>query len=112
MLRLLNLKEYNPTVEQAIALIQIEIEGCKKSDVSAIKVLHGYGSHGVGGAIFLELKRLLPSWKKQKYICDYIYGSQWNMFNEATVNLLNKDKSIIDEEINHSNPGITIIVLK
>ena len=114
MLKVLNLKEYNPTVEQAIAMVQIEIENCKSNkfcEVSAIKVLHGYGSHGVGGAISIELSRLLPMWKKQKYIKDYIFGSNWNTFDKSTFNLLQIDKSISDEDINHSNPGITIIVI-
>jgi len=44
----LNLKEFMPTVEQALKMIEIEIETAKKEGMKALKVVHGYGSSGVG----------------------------------------------------------------
>ena len=113
MLKLVNLKEFSPNLEIALATIEIEIENAKRENVSAIKVLHGYGSHGKGGIILIELRKLLNQFKKQNKILDYFGGESWNISNQQTLFVLNRDKSIWgDEDLNKANPGITIIVLK
>ena len=110
MLKCINLKENSATVDYALAVIEIEIEGAKREGVIAIKVLHGYGSHGKGGAIALELRKQLRLWKNSGLIVDYFGGDNWNMFDKKTLKILELDKSICnDEDMNKSNPGITII---
>ena len=58
MLKLVNLKDGEFNVELALATVEIEIEQAKKEGVVAIKVLHGYGSHGRGGIIAFELRKI------------------------------------------------------
>lgn len=111
MLRLVNLKE-GYSLEQALAILEIEIESAKKEGIIAIKVLHGYGSHGRGGVIRKALIPLLASWKKSKFILDYFGGDKWNLFDEDAKRILLKDKTIYNDcDISSSNPGITIIEL-
>ncbi len=112
MLKVLNLKEFSPSVDIAIANVEIAIENAEREGVSAIKVLHGYGSHGRGGAILLELRKILRQYKKQGKIYDFFGGESWDIFNKKTLYLLNRDKTIFDEDLNKSNPGITIIIIK
>ena len=109
MLRLINLKE-GYSLEQALAILEIEIESAKKEGIVAVKVLHGYGSHGKGGVIRKTLLPLLASWKKSKFILNYFSGDKWNLFDEDAKRILLKDKSIYNDcDISSSNPGITII---
>ena len=110
MLKTINLKENNATVDYALAVIEIEIEGAKKEGIITLKVLHGYGSHGRGGAIKIELTKCLRQWKKSGFIVDYFGGEKWSIFSQETMNILEKDKSIYnDEDMEKANPGITII---
>ncbi len=110
MLKFINLKEGSPTVDYALAIVEIEIENAKKEGCSCIKVLHGYGSHGKGGAILLALRRRLQVLCKQGKITDFFAGDEWNIFSPRTMAILNKDKSVVgDEDLNKTNPGITII---
>lgn len=112
MLKFVNLKEGSPSVEYALAITEIEIENAKAEGASALKLLHGYGSHGRGGKIFVEIRKRLGVLKKQGKIQDYFGGDDWNLFNEKTLNLLNRDKTIAgDEDLNRKNAGITIVVL-
>ncbi|MBO5394789.1 MAG: hypothetical protein J6A28_02665 [Clostridia bacterium] len=112
MLRLINLKEGEHNVESAIATVEIEIENAKREGLVALKILHGYGSHGKGGAIMLQLRKVLLMWKKQGFIVDYFGGDKWSLFNKQSQEILNADKSIYgDCDIDHGNPGITIIKL-
>lgn len=110
MLKHINLKEGNPTVDYSLAVVEIAIENAKSEGVNCIKVLHGYGSHGRGGVILIELRKFLQSLKRKKVIRDYFGGDRWNYFDESVKNILSEDKSIeCDEDLGRSNPGITII---
>ncbi|MCM1324881.1 MAG: hypothetical protein NC218_12270 [Acetobacter sp.] len=110
MLRLINLKENSPTVDYALAVVEIEIENASKEGVSVIKVLHGYGSHGRGGAILIALRARLRELKKQGKIRDYFGGDKWSHFTEPARQMLQTDKSIAsDEDLGKANPGITLI---
>ena len=110
MLRLINLKDEVYNVEYALATVELEIECAKREGLTAIKVLHGYGSHGRGGVIRKALIPLLASWKRSKFILDYFGGDKWNLFDDDAKRILNKDKSIYNDcDIANSNPGITII---
>ncbi len=112
MLKTINLKENSPSVEYALAVVEIEIEKSKLENVKVIKVLHGYGSHGKGGKILLELRRMLHSCKKSGKITDFFAGDKWNIFDKQTLSALERDKSIYgDEDLNKHNPGITIIII-
>ena len=107
-----NVKQFNPSVEEAIGLIEIEIEKCKKEGIKVLKVIHGYGSNGVGGAISVAIKNKLHNWQKQKLITDYIFGSNWNAYNQKAKDILFKNPSIPpDNDFNHGNMGITILIL-
>ena len=63
MLKVLNLKEDFVSTDQALAMVEIEIERCAFDGCVAIKVLHGYGSHGKGGKILIALRQKLRQWK-------------------------------------------------
>ncbi len=108
-LRLVNLKE-NHSCESALATVEIEIESAKRENLCAIKVLHGYGSHGKGGVILKELRKQLSQWKKSGFIKDYFPGDKWNIFEKDTMEILYKDKNLSDDcDLGTCNPGITII---
>ena len=110
MLRLIDLKDDIYSVDYALAIVEIEIEGAKKEGLTAVKVLHGYGSHGRGGAIMLALRRQLRIWKKEGFIKNYFGGDKWDLFDEDSKQILLKDKSIVgDSDLGIANPGITII---
>ena len=107
-----NLKQFEPTVEQAIATMEIEIEIAKKSDVKIIKFIHGYGSHGVGGAISVAVREHCRKLKKQKIIKDYFSGGRWDIADEKCFPYLMEISNLYgDEDLGNSNPGITIVVL-
>ena len=109
----IDLKEFKPTVELALYEVEKEIELAKASNVFAIKVVHGYGSHGVGGTIFSALRQKLKNLKKQGKIYDFLNGEDWNIFNPKAKLVLEKcDMASLDSDLNKNNPGITVILIK
>ncbi len=108
----IDLKEFKPTVELALYEVEREIQLAKASNIFAIKVVHGYGSHGVGGAIFSALRQKLKTLKKQGKIYDFLNGDDWNIFNAKAKLILEKcDLAALDCDLNKNNPGITIILI-
>lgn len=109
----INLKQDMPPVEIALCNMELEIECAKVSGVKAIKFIHGYGSNGVGGLICKAVRERLMSLKKQRIIKDYIFGEDWNLENPKCFKLITSLASGYDgEDLNHSNPGMTIVFLR
>ena len=110
-MRTFNLKELGASKEDSVILLEMFIEESKALGESVIKVLHGYGSHGKGGVLFSAVREKLSQLKRQHKIIDFFGGGKWNLLDEDTISALLKDKSCIDEDLNRSNPGITIVIL-
>lgn len=105
-----NLKDIVFSVQDVEAHISIIIQNAKSTGVSAIKFIHGYGSHGKGGVISVELRKLLPILQRKKQITSYLFGNEWDISNQKCQKfLLSHPDCAIDEDLNKSNPGITII---
>ena len=109
----INIKEDYPPADVAIAMMEIEIDRLAKSDVLALKVIHGYGSHGVGGEIKRQVHSRLAELKKQKKIKDYIPAEQFGFLARQDKYVLNKLPELIyDLDLGNYNNGITIVLLK
>ena len=107
-----NIKDNMQAVDVAIAEFLIALESAKKQKAKALKVVHGYGSHGVGGKILLELKRRLPQMKRRGEIKDYISGADWGYANAKAFKIIKTvDGAANDEDVNKSNIGVTIVVI-
>ena len=106
-----NVKEDKPTVELALANIEIEIERCRSEGVLVLKVIHGYGSHGTGGEIKRNLERWLVVKKKQGFIKDFVKGTEWPTSPKAEKIKKYCPDVLGDMELYFINPGYTLIVI-
>ena len=112
MLKEYNVKQNFPSVVEAIGLVEIEIDLCKKEGINLLKVVHGYGSGGSGGAICVAIKNQVKIWKKNNIIKDYLFGVEWNGLNPKAQKILIDNPDLpLDKDFNHSNMGMTILVL-
>ena len=89
-----------------------EIEVCKLEGVKVLKLIHGYGSHGKGGSICMNVRKKLFALKKQHIIKDFLLGNEWDLSNPKCIELmLNLKLNHLDEDLNHQNGGITFVIL-
>lgn len=108
----IKIKEGMPTVKQAEARLLREMDRAKKEGVSAIKIIHGYGSTGAGGRLRIGLREFLARQKKFGKISDFIPGEDFSIFNMPTIYAIDACEDLRrDSDLNRSNNGITIIVL-
>src|SRR5260221_14458622 len=55
-IKVVNLEEGMPTVEQARLRMEHELHAARQQRCTAVKLIHGYGSSGAGGALRIELQ--------------------------------------------------------
>lgn len=104
----INLEKGLPTVEEAISRFQSEISMSRVAGVRVIKLIHGYGSTGKGGALKKAMLLYLARLKKTREIRDYIPGEEFSSHHP----LIRKYPPLRkDPDCNRANPGITLIDL-
>jgi hypothetical protein len=111
-LKIVNIEEEMPTLEEARQMLLAEIKLATQSGVKVLKVIHGYGSTGKGGALRGGLRTSLLRRKKEGLVLRVIFGEKWNVFEEDARYAIEKCPELKgDRDLNRSNEGITIAVL-
>lgn len=112
LLREVNLKYDMPTVDDAIRRVTYNIKNAGPMGVSAIKLIHGYGSTGKGGSIRTETRKYLERQKSRRQIKDFIAGEDFSIFDDATRKaFLVCDELRRDSDLERHNNGVTIVIL-
>jgi hypothetical protein len=106
------LKEGMPSVEQARARLHGEIQSAQHSGVKVLKLVHGYGSTGVGGDLRIALQSTLRQMATKGEIRDCIYGENWRTSDERAWDLLKQLPELkADSDLGRGNRGITLVLL-
>jgi hypothetical protein len=106
------LKEGMPSVEQARARLSSEIQTARQNGVLVLKLVHGYGSSGVGGDLRIALQSTLRQMVAGREIRECIYGENWRTSDERTWKLLKLMPELkSDSDLGRGNKGITIVLL-
>jgi hypothetical protein len=110
LLKVINLEEGMPTVDQARQRMLRELEAARRAGIKGVKLIHGYGSSGVGGDIRLGIGRTLQQMKRDGELTVVIYGEDWAVSNEDSWSLLKSHPSLKrEEDLGRKNRGITIV---
>jgi hypothetical protein len=111
-MRIVNLEEGMPTVDQARLRMQYELQTARNEGYTAAKLIHGYGSSGAGGALRLELQQELRKAARDGKFRAFIPGEDWRISDEATWELLKRfPEWKRDSDLGRNNLGISVVVL-
>ena len=112
VIKIVNLEESMPTVERARLLLEHELGTARAQGYKVVKIIHGYGSSGVGGALRAGLQATLRRAAHDGGISAVIYGENWRVSDEATWELLKRyPEWKADSDLGRGNKGISIVVL-
>ncbi|MBV9088181.1 MAG: hypothetical protein JOY79_11895 [Acidobacteriaceae bacterium] len=101
-----------PTIEQARSRLRKEIGVAREQGHAFIKIIHGWGSHGVGGDLRIALQSTLAMMASNGEIAAYIAGEEWRISNEQTWSVLKRCPSLKqDSDLGKGNKGIAIVIL-
>lgn len=107
-----NLERYFPTVEQGIYLTDQEINRCRRQKVRIIKLIHGYGSSGVGGKLRHGIRRHLQTLIQAGSLRGMTSGEDFSIFDETTRQMLEAVPDLKrDSDLERCNQGITMVFI-
>ena len=111
-MRIVNIKKDNPNVDYALFLIDEAIRYSRATGNRVVLIIHGYGSHGQGGAIKQGVKIYLPELKKAGVISYFVFGENWGDTNETKIEIERIDPEIIlSEQLFCINSGVSFILI-
>ena len=111
-MKVVNLEEGMPAVEEARLRMYYELQSARKENFTAVKLVHGYGSSGAGGALRIELQKDLRKSAREGVIAGFISGEDWRISDPPTWNLLKQfPEWRKDSDLGRNNQGISIVVL-
>ena len=112
-IRTFNVEAGMPILDEARRSVAAEIQKAKREGVRVLKVIHGYGSSGKGGALCVGLRKSFRLRKKEGVIKGFIAGEDFSIFNEATLALLEAVPDLRrDSDLGATNEGVTILLLR
>ena len=108
----INLESGMPTVETAKLRMSQGLRSARAQRIPAVKLIHGYGSSGKGGAIRSEVRRQLAAMKRTGAIRDFVCGEAFSPFDAAARNALSVCPELSkDRDYSRCNHGITVVIL-
>ena len=111
-LKTVTLEEGMPSVPQARARLTRELHVARSTGCALLKIIHGYGSSGVGGDLRIALQATLRQMQERGEIRGCIFGENWRAGDERTWALMKRFPALKnDRDLGRRNLGITIVEL-
>ncbi len=112
-IRTFNVEAGLPTLDEARRLVAAEIKQAKREGAKVLKVIHGYGSSGKGGALCVGLRKSFGLRKKEGVIKEAIAGEDFSIFNQTVLAMLEAVPGLRrDSDLNGANEGVTFVWLR
>jgi hypothetical protein len=109
---IVNLEAGYPTANQALLRLEFELRQARQRGAQAVKLIHGYGSKGVGGEIRLAVQQQLRQMLGAGAIRAFVAGEDWRVSNEIAWEMQKKMPELKqDRDLNRGNKGITLVLL-
>ena len=110
--RVINLEDGRPTVNVGLLRLDHALAEARAEGVPLLKLIHGYGSSGVGGELREAVWKALDRMQRGGRIAGFIPGEDFRKSNEASWALVKRNKALgEDRDFGRGNRGITIVVL-
>jgi hypothetical protein len=111
-IKTVNLKSNMPQVHEALQRLDRELALARQEKAKLLKLVHGYGSTGVGGDIRIAVQKRLLEISQSGQIRCCIFGENWSKSDDEAWKLLQSHPELrSDSDLGRRNRGITIIVL-
>ena len=111
-IRTVDLKSDMPSVHEALQRLDREIAAARKGISPLLKIVHGYGSKGVGGEIRIAAQKRLHELADDGHISGCIFGEDWSKTCDEAWRLLQSHPELKDDpDLGRRNLGITIVLL-
>ena len=105
--QIVNLEAGMPTVDMARTHLNMTLRSAKANRVKVLKLIHGYGSSGKGGAIRADVLAQLAQKKRAGQIKEFVRGEDFSPFDSAARAIIAACPSLSrDIDYSRANHGI------
>ncbi len=102
-----------PSSQEAMNTLNNRIYAERATGVKCVKIIHGYGSTGRGGAIRKACRQKLLEYKRRGMIKDMCAGEKFGPFEEEGRRVAGKYPEVrSDSDWGRMNDGVTIVFFK
>ena len=109
----INIEDGFPDVLTSLSTLERRLYAERAGRERSVKIIHGYGSTGRGGAIRVSCRRKLSEYKRRKVIKDFCPGEAFGPFGEEGRRLAAVMPSLRnDPDWGRANDGVTIVLLR
>jgi DNA-nicking Smr family endonuclease len=110
--RTVNLKEGMPAVSEGLARLEKELLQARDSGVGLLRIIHGYGSGGIGGSLKAACRRCLREMLDRRQVKSILPGEEYSAAGGAGSQLVNRYPALKESRrTDEGNPGITFVEL-
>jgi hypothetical protein len=111
-IKIIDLEDGMPKLEQARLRMERELHVAREQGYVVVKLIHGYGSSGVGGSLRTGLQKELARLAQNGSIRCMIAGEDWRISEQNTWDLLKRyPEWKQDADLGRNNKGISIVFL-
>lgn len=106
----LNIKADMPTVEEARRIMHQRLRELRSGGAKVVKIIHGYGSSGVGGEIRKGARSSLVKQSRKGFFKSVIFGEYFDSDNPDVRQLISRHPQLReDNDYNRKNLGVTLV---
>ncbi len=106
------IKEGMPSAAEARRRLATELDVARRKGIRVLKLVHGYGSGGVGGKLRRSLRRDLAERQADRKLGRIVAGEAWSIFDETARSLLDDYPELRrDPDLERGNAGVTLVEL-
>ena len=111
-LTIIDLEAGFPDRIQALRKLESALAEARKKQVSVMKIVHGYGSSGVGGILRPVVRNFLRQAKEKGDIRLFVTGESFSSFDQRSKDLIHEaPQLLLDSDLGGGNKGITLVLL-
>ena len=109
---IIDLEAGYPARDEALRKLEAAIVRGRKDGVRVLKIIHGYGSSGIGGILRPVVRNYLRQAKERGDIRLFVNGESWSSFDKRSKELLGEVvQLLLDKDLGRANRGITFVLL-
>lgn len=107
-----NLEAGRPARNEALLRLDYELRRARDAKAVVIKLIHGYGSSGVGGVLREVIQDALRQKMREGSIRAFVAGEDWRISNEIAWNIQKQVPELKrDRDLGRGNRGISVVLL-
>ncbi len=111
-IKVINLEAGMPTVEAARMRMNQGLRTARMGGIRLVKLIHGYGSSGRGGAIRRDVQTQLAAKRAKGEIRGFVPGEDFSAFDATARQMVDLDPAVArDIDYGRQNHGITMVLL-